>query len=144
MSYKIEHRVGIAAPADRIWAFVADLEGWREWNPVHPEINGRLAIGATLDLVEQLEGEAPRRLVMTIEDWVPNTQILWKGPRGPLARSLRFIEIEALSDTGCIFANGEVYDGVLGELAAKRRRRALHKAFRAMGEAVKARVEGPS
>ena len=142
MSVKIEHRVGVAAPADRIWDLLSDLPGWRDWNPVHPEVNGRLAIGATLDVVEQLEGRSPRRLVMTVEDWVPNAQILWKGRRGPLARSIRFIEIEQLSETGCIFANGELYEGVVGDLIAKRNRRLLKRAFAAMGEAVKARVEG--
>ncbi len=144
MSVKIEHRIGVAAPAERIWAVLSDLPAWRDWNPVHPEVNGRLAIGATLEVVEQLPDAPPRRLAMTVEDWVPNGQILWRGSRGPLARSIRYLEIETLSDTGCIFANGELYEGVLGTLAAKRRRRALKRAFAAMGEALKARVEASS
>ena len=31
---KIEHRIGIQAPADVIWEILADIPGWEAWNPL--------------------------------------------------------------------------------------------------------------
>ena len=48
--------------------------------------------------------------------------------------------IEKLSEAGCIFANGELFDGPLGPTVARRMRREIREGFAAMGEAVKERV----
>ena len=47
-----------------------------------------------------------------------------------------------LTSLGCIFANGELFEGVLGERYAKRHVRELKAQFTAVGEALKAKVEG--
>ncbi len=141
MSVKIENRIGIAAPADRVWDVLTDFPRWRDWNAVNPEINGKLGMGATLDVVEQLPGREARRLAATVTDWEPLNQILWRVARGPMARSLRFLEIEALTDTACIFANGEVWEGPLGPLMVRGERGIRQRAYRDLGEALKRRVE---
>ena len=71
-----------------------------------------------------------------VVDWEPRAQILWRE-NGVLARTMRYIEIEALTETGCIFANGAFFHGVAGELQAKAQRRAIYEGFEAMSEAVK-------
>ena len=58
------------------------------------------------------------------------------------ARRTRFLEIEQLTETGCIFANGEVFDGLLGPMAIRSLQGSVRQGFRAMGEALKATVEG--
>ena len=136
MSFRIEHRIGVAAPADTIWELLADVERWPEWNPLYPQASGKLGIGAALKLRETLPGRPPRQLAPVVVDWEPNAQILWRE-NGVLARTMRYIEIEALTETGCIFANGAFFHGVAGELQAKQQRRAIFQGFEAMGEAVK-------
>lgn len=141
MSLKLEHRLGITAPPEAIWAVIADIEGWPRWNPLYPKAEGRLSIGSKLTLTLALDGRAPQVITPTIIDWVPNDQIHWRlSMLGGLVRSTRYLEIEALSETGCIFSNGELFEGALGPTIAKRLRAPIRAGFAAMGEAVKAEV----
>lgn len=141
MTTRVEHRIGVAAPADAVWDVLSDFPRWGEWNAVHPDFNGRLAIGGGVDFVEQLPGKSPARLAGIIEDWVPMDQIHIRVARGPLNRSLRYFEIEKLAETGCILSNGELYDGLIGARWAKLSQDDRFRAFRDLNEALKARAE---
>ncbi len=143
MDVRIEHRIGVQAPAEAIWAVISDIAAWKDWNPLYPRAEGSLRIGATLDLDLALPGQPTRAINPVILDWVPNDQIHWRlSMLGGLVRTIRYIEIEILTETGCIFSNGEVFSGYLGPTVAKRMRPAIRQGFAAMGEAVKARAEG--
>ncbi|HEX8568681.1 MAG TPA: SRPBCC domain-containing protein [Caulobacteraceae bacterium] len=136
MSFRIEHRIGVAAPAENIWELLADVERWPQWNPLYTQAKGKLGIGAALKLRESLPGKPPREFQPVIVDWEPRSQIVWRE-NGVLARTMRYIEIETLTETGCIFANGAFFHGVAGELQAKTQRRAIFEGFKSLGEAVK-------
>ena len=140
MAFRIEHRIGVAAPADTIWELLADVERWPQWNPLYTQASGKLGIGAALKLREEVPGRPPRQLSPVVVDWEPRAQILWRE-NGVMARTMRYIEIEALTETGCIFANGAFFHGLAGEVQAKSQRRAIFQGFEAMGEAVKRLAE---
>ncbi len=142
MKVKIEHRIGIPAPATAIWDALSDISAWPDWNPLYPRANGVLRIGAQLDLEVAVPGQPQRTIRPIIADWVPNDQIHWNlRMLGGLVKTTRYLEIEQLTETGCIFTNGELFDGYLGPSVAKRFRSSLRAGFAAMGEALKARVE---
>ena len=142
MKVTIEHRIGIQAPPEAIWAVVSDIARWRDWNPLYPRADGAVRIGAQLDLDLALPGRKPRQIRPVILDWIPNEQIHWRlTALGGLVRTTRFLEIEKLTETGCIFANGEVFDGLLGPSAVRSLRGSVKSGFAAMSEALKARVE---
>ncbi|MBV8593499.1 MAG: SRPBCC domain-containing protein, partial [Caulobacteraceae bacterium] len=89
-----------------------------------------------------LPGQKPRAIRPVVADWIPNEQIHWTLRLwGGLVRTTRYLEIEKLTEEGCIFSNGEMFDGPLGPTIARRLGAPLRAGFRAMGEAVKARVE---
>ena len=141
MRLKIEHRLGIPAPAEAIWAVIADIAAWPAWNPLYTRAEGALRIGAPLVLDVALPGQKVRTIRPVVSDWVPNEQILWKlSMAGGLIKSIRYLEIEQLTEAGCIFSNGEMFDGPLGPAVARRMRGPIRAGFRAMGEAVKART----
>ncbi|HEX5378027.1 MAG TPA: SRPBCC domain-containing protein [Phenylobacterium sp.] len=139
---KIEHRIGVQAPADVIWEILADIPGWAAWNPLYPQAEGQLRIGGVLTLTVAIPGEPQRVIRPTIIDWVPRDQIHWGlSMMGGLVRSVRYLEIEILGETNCIFSNGEVFGGLLGPTVANAKRKAIRKGFTAMGEALAARAE---
>jgi hypothetical protein len=142
MRFKIEHRIGVQRPAEQIWAAIYDLEAWKDWNPMYPQASGRLLISAPLTLTEKV-GEATETYQAVVGDWVPHAQLVWvRSSHHGLLRHVRYLEIEKLSEEGCIFSNGELFQGLLaGLLVPKARRRALRRAFAGLGEAVKARAE---
>ena len=141
MSIRIEHRIGVAASAETVWDIIADLERWPEWNDLHIEVTGKIAIGGALNLTEAVPGETPKAVTVTVPDWTPEQQLVWRHKRGFLSRSVRYFEIDPLSDHGCILANGEIFDGMLGEEWAGKRRRKFQDAFQANNEKIKARAE---
>jgi hypothetical protein len=146
MRLRLEHRIGVRASASEIWQVLADLDGWSAWNPMYPKAAGVLRIGATLNLIEAVPGQTREEIAPEVVDWVPDSQILWRGKTlGGLVRRLRYLEIEKLTEEGCIFANGEVYEGLGVGLMSKSLQRALRQGFVAFGEALKATVEaGPA
>lgn len=140
MQFRIEHRIGVAAPAAAVWPVLAELERWGEWNPVYPRATGTLSIGGELRLTERIGGRE-EEIAPRIVDWVPDSQILWRRKTGKgWVTALRYIELEALSEEGTVFSNGELYEGTFaGRIVGDRRVR--REAFAAMGEALKARAE---
>ena len=142
MKVKIENRIGVTATAPAIWEVLSDISAWPEWNPLYTRAAGVLRIGAQLDLEVAVPGQPKRMIRPVIADWVPNDQIHWNlRMLGGLVKTTRYLEIEQLTETGCIFTNGELFDGLLGPSIAKRMLRELRDGFAAMGEALKARVE---
>ena len=142
MAVQIEHRVGINAPAEVIWEVLADVPGWESWNPIYPKAAGQVRFGERLTLTLALPGQAHRVIEPAILDWTPNEAIHWRmSTTGGLVKSTRYLEIEPLSETGCIFCNGEIYGGLLGPTVAQRLHRSLRRGFTALGEALKERAE---
>lgn len=143
MSIRIEFRVGVAATADALWTAIADLESWPSWNPMYAQAAGRIGFGETLDLVETLPGLPHRALNPRVATWTPREQLVWTETRGFMARSIRYFEIDALApEGGCIFANGEIFDGRLGDRLGKRLAPVLRPMFETIALKLKAKVEG--
>jgi hypothetical protein len=141
MAFRIEHRLGIPASAHAIWDVLGNIEGWPTWQPLYSDVKGALRIGGSIEVVEQLDGARPTHLRPTILDWVPDDQIHWRAKSsGGLIRRTRYFEIEKLTDTGSIVANGELYDGFFTRYVSPARRRLIRQGFEAFGEALKAEV----
>lgn len=142
MAFRIEHRIGIAAPAEVIWDIVADVPGWETWNPLYSSASGVIRIGAPLNLTLNVPGQKPEAIAPRVIDWVPNEQLHWFTTAGSgLLKAIRYIEIEKLDESSCIFSNGELYSGLLGPWAAKRIKGGLRTGFQSMGEALKTQAE---
>jgi hypothetical protein len=139
MSFKVEHRMGVPAPAKVIWEVLVDLERWAEWNPTHPRIVGQLRIGETLEVHEAFPGAPSRVIRPKVVDWVPDAQILWTlSQAGGLIRRIRYIEIEPFDEQAdaCILSNGEVWQGIVGQRVGKAARWRLRAGFEAFNQAV--------
>ena len=141
MNFRVEHRVGVRATADRIWEIIADLPSWTDWNPIETEIQGALAIRAPLSLTERIPGLPERRLNAVVGDWQPYAQLIWAERRGWQFGAIRYFEIEELAPGNCIVANGQIFSGLRGESFFGRHRRTLRAAFEQVGEAIRAQAE---
>jgi hypothetical protein len=139
---KIEHRVGVAAPAEVIWSVISDLPGWAAWNPLYPEAHGVIGYGEKLKLTVAIPGQEPRVIEPRVVDWTPDEAIHWQLSMAyGLVKSIRYLEIESLGPTNCVFSNGEIFSGLLGPRAVRPMRKAIRQGFEAMGEAVRERCE---
>ena len=144
MQRAVEFRTGVQAPAEIVWEVVSDFASWKDWNPVHPRMEGEMRIGTPLrfDLVV-VENGAPVAVEAVVQDWVPYEQLHWRTKRlNGFVTAIRYLEIEKMSDIGSTFSNGELFMGPLVRFVSRDERRRLKAAFTRMGEAVKARAEG--
>jgi hypothetical protein len=138
----VEHRIGVQAPPHAVWKIIGDLPSWKDWNPLYTSVEGSLGFGAPLKLTVVIPGSKPQTITPVVESWTPDELIHWRlKTAGGLLRSVRYIEIEKLTETGCIFSNGEIFEGFLARFLSKRVQARIKAGFTAMGEAVKARSE---
>lgn len=142
MTVKIEERIGIQASPERVWEVLSHLEGWKDWNPLHPKVEGRLAIGSELILEQRWPGQSPDQVKARVLDWIPLEQIHW---RTSMARgwvwTVRYLEIESLGPNNCLFSCGELFGGLLGGFVAKRMRPSIRQGFKTFCEALRVEAE---
>lgn len=142
MGEKIEHRIGVQAPAEVIWESLIDVASWPEWSVIYPRAEGVVRLGGLLELTLALPKREPREIKATVSDWVPHEYIHWSTrSRFGLVKTTRYLEIEALTETGCIVSNGEVVDGAFAEGFLQRNGWAMRAGFEQLNEALKARAE---
>lgn len=142
MSIKIEHRIGIRAPADTIWELIYDVASWPQWNPLYSHAEGQVRIGGKLKLVHGLPVPGPTVIEPTVLDWVPLEQLHWRRALASgFIKTIRYVEIEALTETGCIVSNGELFEGSLVPFVLRGKGGTIRRAFAAMNEALKEAAE---
>ena len=138
---RIEKRIGVRAPADRIWELIADLPGWDRWNPIETSVEGTIAYGSSIALTETIPGLPERRTVVRVGEWQPYAQLVWLEKRGLWFSVIRYFEIEELGPGSCVIANGFIFSGLRGEMHFDRHRKVLRPAVDAVAEALKTAAE---
>ena len=142
MPVKLEHRLGVQAPAEVIWEVLSDLGRWDEWCPLYGAASGTIRIGEVLTMTLKLPGQKPGVIRPVVLDWVPHEQLHWRlSMANGLVRTVRYFEIEKMSEDGAIFSNGEMFGGLLGGFVARQMRTSIRGGFEAMGEALRDRAE---
>jgi uncharacterized protein YndB with AHSA1/START domain len=142
MAYKVEHRVGIAAPVETVYEILKDIEAWPQWSPIHRATQGKLGYDAPIRLEEHYEGLGGWEVSGTVADYAPLSHIHIAVPKPFYAGSLtRFFELDKLTDTACTFSVGAYFSGFLSEREGRRYGPKIKTGFTAMAEALKAKAE---
>ena len=140
--FRIEHRIGIAAPVDDAYDIMAEIEAWPHWSPIHKTAAGTLKFGAPIRLEEYYEGLGTWELVGSLADWQPLSHIHVVIPKPFYAGTLiRYFEFDALSAQGSTFAVGALFNGFLAEREGRMISGPVRKGFVAFAEALKAQAE---
>ncbi|ESQ73467.1 SRPBCC domain-containing protein [Asticcacaulis sp. AC402] len=142
MAYKIEARIGIAAPIDDVYDIIADIDSWTSWSPIHQAVSGKLSFGAPFHSEEKFEGLGIWEIDGFIADWTPLSHIHITVPKKFFEGKLvRYFEFESLSQTGSAFSVGALFSGFLSEREGRRFGRYFRAGFESFSEALKTKVE---
>ena len=142
MAFYIENRIGISAPPSVVWEILSDIEGWPTWIAPYRKAAGTLRIGEPIVIEQMLAGQEAETVRYTVLDWAPDMQIhLRMKLYGGFLTATRYMEIDKLSEGGCIFGNGEMFRGPAARFMPRRLKRALRDTFQAMSETLKAKAE---
>lgn len=142
MSFKVEHRIGVQAPAQVVWDLIADIPGWPAWNPLYPQAAGVIRKGQRLSLSVALPDQPVEAISPTVLDWTPEDQLhLRTAYAKGLVTTVRYLEIDVMGPQSCVFSNGELFIGLVGGFVGKRMKKPLKQGFTLMGEALRDQAE---
>ncbi len=139
----IRTEVGIDRPAADVWAILADIDRWPEWNPF-AKASGRLAVGEKLHVEIRPPGKRAMTFRPTVVKLDPGAELRWLGHLGlpGLFDGEHGFHIEPEGDGRCRFHHFETFKGVLAGPLLWLVGDATRRGFEAMNLALKARAEG--
>ena len=128
---------------DEVWAVLADLPAYAEWNPFMKKIRGEPKVGAKLEVRMEPEGERAMTFRPTVLTAEPGRELKWLGHLlvpGIFDGEHRWL-IEETGPGKVRFTQSERFGGILVPLLWKKLRDGgTAKGFRAMNEALARRV----
>ena len=128
----------ISATPDEVWALLADVNGWAEWNPTIISIEGASVPGTKVKLVSTLSPK--RTFTLSVDDVEPPRRMVWSDgmPLG-LFTGRRTYTVEP-SSSGAVFTMVEEYSGPMAGLII-RSIPDLSESFDAFAEGLKIAAE---
>ena len=128
---------------EEVWAVLADLPAYAEWNPFIVKIDGEPRAGSKLEVRMEPEGERAMTFRPTVLEAEPGRELRWLGHLGVpgiFDGEHRWL-IEEAGPGRVRFTQSERFGGILVPLLWKKLRDGgTAKGFRAMNEALARRV----
>ena len=128
-----------ATPAE-VWAVLADLASYPQWNPRFPEASGDLAAGKKITLKSRPTAGRPMTIRPTIVTAQFGVELRWIA-RLPGIISGEHAFTLTPANGGTRLQQSETFGGLLASLAGRTIARAEGD-FRTLNEAIKNRAEG--
>jgi hypothetical protein len=75
----VEASIDIAAPAERVWSVISDLDSFSEWNPFMTQAGGRLGEGEHLSITMEPPGGRPMDFKPKVLEVERPHRIRWLG-----------------------------------------------------------------
>jgi hypothetical protein len=138
--------IEIAAPPERIWSVLTDLDGFAAWNPFIIEAEGTVREGARLRIRMKPPGGRAVTFRPTVMRVVPSREFHWLGHLlfPGLFDGRHIFELIPLEDHRVRFVQREEFHGILVPLLWGSLERQTRQGFHDMNEALKARAEAGS
>ncbi len=142
-SYLVSASADIAAPTERVWATLVDLDGYGAWNPFTPTVRSTLQVGDPVHLDVVLGPRRRTRSVNHVEVVQAPQRIVWSSTllHPVLLRTRRTQSIEVLDGERCRYTTSETFEGAMAWLVALASRSAVERGFTAVAEGLRRHVE---
>jgi uncharacterized protein YndB with AHSA1/START domain len=129
-------RIEIAAPPDRVWELLSNIERWPTWNSLveKAELNGPLHPGSVFKW--KSKGFA---LTSTLREVTPKRRLAWTG-KAFGTRAVHIWEMEE-ANQGTMLRTAESFGGWLPRLMPRAMQRALDETLLAWLQSIKAEAE---
>jgi len=141
MHIVLEHTTVLAASCDEVWAVLADLSGWVDWNVVHPDPSRPMVAGGRTRLRLALR---PGRVVTVPVRWEevsPGRALSWSGGPHRLLHAHHGFELTP-AGTGCRLRHHETFSGALSGPLLRVAEATLLARYREVNGALARRVGG--
>jgi hypothetical protein len=140
MTQKISATIEIAAAPEQVWAVLADLASYPEWNPVFREASGQLTPGNRIT-IKSTQPETGHTMTVKVKVLTaePATELRWASS---VLRLMTGEHSFILSPTGggTQLVQTQTYRGLFTRFPAKTINR-IQASFEAINQAIKQRAE---
>jgi hypothetical protein len=132
--------IEINAPAEDVWAVVADVEHYHCWNPFFVRAAGPLEPGGTLELTMQPVGKGAQSFSPEVLELTKGRRVVWRGRlvMPGVFDGRHTLVVERLGPNRSRFTQDESFSGLLVPFAGFEPYRA---GWERMNAALKARAE---
>ena len=133
--------IDIDAPTDAVWAVLADLAAYPQWNPLFPKASGNLAAGQRLTLTSRPSvgrGMTIRPKVLAAR---PGAELRWALSLPGIIGGEHCLTLTP-AGTGTHLVQSETFRGLLVRFS--KTIAAAEADYTALNQAIKQRVEHPS
>lgn len=143
MHHELRTEVQIAAPIDRVWETLTDLEAYPDWNPFIVSAAGQAEVGERLRNRIHTPGGRAITFTPTVTVVEPGATFEWLGHLGlpGIFDGRHRFELSPSEDGGTLVSHSEQFDGVLVRFMRSSLNTATMAGLEAMNDALKARVE---
>lgn len=76
---RYETSIDIAAPRDRVWAVVRDLESWPQWTPTVSSVRRMTSGGDLIGSTWQIKQPGLPKSVLVIDTWNEGESFVWSS-----------------------------------------------------------------
>jgi len=116
-SASIEASAVIQAPIERVWEVLSKLEGYSDWNPFTPQVDGALEVGSDVVLHVQMKAPPAKRLrqVEHVTCVEPGRRVDWGTMmvHPQMLRANRTQQLEALGPDTTRYWTEDLFFGLL-------------------------------
>jgi len=140
---EIRTEIDIAAPPEKVWAYLSDIDTWQEWSPIINEASGEAAVGSTLTITMiGREGQNGPTYQPNITHLVEPNYFHWRAVMmaGIIMTNDKVFELEE-TDTGTRLVHKELFSGMLVPIFSNNFEENVPTMLNAMNEALKKVVE---
>lgn len=139
----IHTEIGILAPAERVWAILADTKAWPAWNPFVVGLEGRLAVGEGLTARIRPPGRKEMVFRPRVVKYEPGRELRWLGSLGVkgLFDGEHGFRVAPEAEGRCRFEQFEAFSGILSTPIFWMMAPQTRDGFVAMNKALKAKAE---
>ena len=141
--HEIQTEIDIAAPPEKVWAYLSDIDAWQEWSPIINEASGDAEIGSTLTVTMiGREGQNGPTYQPNILSLVEHSYFHWRAVliSGLIMTNDKVFELEE-TDTGTRLVHKELFSGMLVPIFGNKFEENVPPMLNAMNEALKKTIE---
>lgn len=112
MAHDVTTEVTLDAPIAEVWALLADVHNWSNWNRIFRFSRASLKPGGAGMLWARIgPAEIPLRVKFQVVD--EQRELRWEGGVGPVLHGSHYLKLEAIDDTHTRLTHGETFKGVV-------------------------------
>jgi hypothetical protein len=140
---EIRTEIEIAAPPARVWAVLAELDAWSQWNPVIAgvRLHGPLREGTRGTLTLELPAPVGRQsLAVRLVTVRPEEELAWRGGVRNVVQGRHGFRLEPTA-RGTRLVHTEVFSGVLAPALVRLVRGQLDRGYRRLNQGLRDRCE---